>query len=67
MGKYRYEPMLKLKFMRLKMGYTIVSLAEKVGIHYNTLCDYESGKHRPSVDTLKQIAKVLECDISDIA
>lgn len=67
MGKYRYEPMLKLKFKRIQAGYTVVALARKVGIHYNTLCDYESGKHRPSVENLKLLAEALKCDISDIA
>ena len=64
--KIRREPMRKLKAMRVLKGYTLQTLAEKVGINYNTINQYELGIHAPRTDNLKLIAKALECDISEI-
>ena len=64
--KARREPMRKLKAMRVLKGYTLQSLAEKVGINYNTINQYELGIHAPRADNLRLIADALECDISEI-
>ncbi len=66
MQKYRYEPMMKLKLLRISKGKTLTELSKSVGLHYNTLSDYESGKHRASIDNLQKIAEALECEVKDI-
>lgn len=64
--KVKREPMRKLKAMRVLKGYTLQALAEKVGINYNTINQYELGIHAPRTDNLRLIAEALGCDISDI-
>lgn len=62
----KYKPMLNLKLMRIKRGLTLESLAQKAGINYNTILQYEKGYHQPRIDNLKKIAKALECDLEEI-
>ena len=38
--------MLKLTLKRKEAGMTICELAEKVGLNYNTISQYENGTHR---------------------
>nr|DAQ28224.1 MAG TPA: helix-turn-helix domain protein [Caudoviricetes sp.] len=58
--------MLKLKFFRIQKGLTIVELAKRTGLNYNTISQYESGKHKPRIDNLQKIAEALECEVKDI-
>lgn len=62
----RCEPMLNLKLMRVRKGLTLVELAEKARLNYNTISQYETGKHSPRHENLKAIADALECDLKDI-
>lgn len=64
--KVRCEPMLNLKLMRIRKGFTLVKLAEKSGLNYNTISQYENGFHAPRIENLQAIAKALECDIKEI-
>lgn len=68
-GRYhqlKYPPMLKLTIKRKEAGLTICDLAEKVGLNYNTVSQYEKGRHRPLAENLQKIADALGCDVKDI-
>lgn len=62
----KYTPMVNLKVMRIKNGLTLEALAEKSGLHYNTISQYENGLHTPKKDNLEKIANVLGCDVKDL-
>lgn len=64
--KKRFEPMKKLKLMRVTRDLTIVELAEKTGINRNTINQYELGIHFPRRKNLKLLADALECLINEI-
>ena len=64
--KAKCAPMINLKVMRVKNGLTLEALAEKSGLNYNTISQYENGIHAPRMDNLKRIATVLNCDIKEI-
>ena len=66
MAKKRYPPMLKLTVKRKEAGMTICELAEKVGLNYNTISQYENGSHRPRTDNIQKIAEPLGCELKDI-
>lgn len=54
---------LKLKYERLKKGYTQESLAEKVEVHEKYISLLETGKQNVTLKTLNRIANVLEVEI----
>lgn len=62
----RCEPMLNLKLMRVRKGFTLVELARKAGLNYNTISQYENGLHAPRMENLQLIAKALGCEVKDI-
>ena len=62
----RREPMLNLKLMRIRRGHTLQSLASAAGVNYNTINAYENGLHAPRLENLETIAKVLECEVSEL-
>ena len=66
MAGKRYPPMLKLTLKRKEAGMTICELAEKVGLNYNTISQYENGSHKPRTDNIKKIADALGCELKDI-
>lgn len=66
MAKKRYQPMLKLTLKRKEARMTICELAEKTGLNYNTISQYENGSHRPRTDNIKKIADALGCELKDI-
>lgn len=49
-----------LKKLRLRMGYSQSQLAEKIGMKQPNICEFESGKRRPSIDTLMRLADALD-------
>ncbi|MCD7882134.1 MAG: helix-turn-helix domain-containing protein [Lachnospiraceae bacterium] len=55
-----------IKQLRIKKGITQKQLAEKTGLAAITIRQYESGKREPKTESLKRIALVLECDISEL-
>lgn len=64
--KAKFKPMLNLKLMRVRKGFTLVKLAETAGLNYNTISQYENGKHAPRIENLQAIAYALGCDVKDI-
>lgn len=54
-----------IKERRLERGLTQKQLAEAVGVARSTVKDWESGKYKPSVTRLSNIAAVLQCDAND--
>ena len=57
---------LKIKFERLKKGYSQEELAFKAGINKNTIWKIETGKVSPTVETLAKIAEALEVDFTTL-
>lgn len=62
----KHNPMLNLKFMRIRKGMTQIELARKIGKSSNTVYFYESGLSSPRTETLEKIAAVLDCEVKDI-
>jgi len=56
----------KIAKQRKKAGLTQVELALKLNVAQSTLSSWESGKLTPSMDSLGNIAKILQCDIFDL-
>lgn len=54
------------KEARLKKGLTQVEVAEKAGLHWNTIAKVEREEQEPEFGTIKKIAKVLGIDISKL-
>ena len=49
----------QLRYFRNRSGLTQEELAERTGIHANTLRKYESGRRKPKIEQLKRIADGL--------
>jgi DNA-binding XRE family transcriptional regulator len=59
--------MKKLKQIRIREGFTQLSLALAVGITQSAICRFEKGEDRPNLYTFVKIAKVLKVEkISDL-
>lgn len=56
----------RIKELRLKAGLSQLGLASKAGIQSNTVARAERGLHRPSLETLEKLAKVLSVTTTDI-
>ena len=54
-----------LKYFRLKRGLTKKALADKVNVSPMAISNYENGKRKPDMDTLKCLAEALEIRVSD--
>ena len=54
-----------LKYYRLKKGLTKKALADKANVSPMAITNYESGKRKPDMDTLKSLAEALEGRVSD--
>ena len=54
---------LKLKYERMKQGYTQESLAEKVEVHEKYISLLETGKQNVALKTLNRIANALNIEI----
>lgn len=48
-----------MKRMRKKKRWSQVRLAEKVGVHYNTIIRWESGTQFPTLDKAEEIAQIF--------
>lgn len=53
----------KLRKTRKTMNITQTQMAEKLNINQVTYHGYESGKHKPDIDTLVRIARILNTSI----
>ena len=56
----------KVKYLRIKRGYTQVELAKLTNITQPALQAYEAGKAKPLKNTAIQLAKVLGVDVNDL-
>ncbi len=56
----------QIKRLRLQVGLSQLDLAEKAGVHANTLARLERGEHRASTDTIEKLAKALNIKASEI-
>ena len=55
-----------LKVWREYRGFTLRSLAAKIGISSAAVSKIETGKSHPTVATLGKLAAVLGCDMEDL-
>jgi transcriptional regulator with XRE-family HTH domain len=55
-----------MKAAREKLHFTQAGIAEKVGINVNYYARIERGEKVPSLEVLKQLAKVLKLNAADI-
>lgn len=56
----------KVKNWRLERGYTQKGLAEKIGVKYWVILQYEKGNRRISIERLYAIAEALSVSITDL-
>nr|WP_253309804.1 helix-turn-helix transcriptional regulator [Rickettsia endosymbiont of Ceutorhynchus assimilis] len=61
-----YEIGKKVKSWRLERGYTQKDLAEKVGVKYWVILQYEKGNRRVPIERLYAIAEALSISITDL-
>lgn len=62
-GKY---PQNYIKQMREQRGLSLRDLAEKIGVHHQTLSNLELSKAELSVAMAKKLAEIFECHPLDI-
>lgn len=63
------EPTRLAKFIkakRLKRKLRVVDLAKEMGVRSPTVCQWETGKARPSVDRMVLLAEVLGVDLTEL-
>jgi len=56
----------KIKIKRIERGITQWELAKMIGIHPTTMSLFETGKIKPSKETLEKIAKILGCSPEEL-
>ena len=56
---------IKIKELRIKLGYTQAQLAELTNIDDKHLSKIESGKHFPTYKTLKKLSDILNFNLQD--
>ena len=66
MSSHNKNPMLNLKFIRIKKGLTQGELARKIGVCQNTISFYETGSRFPRRDILSKLAEALGCEVKDL-
>ncbi len=62
----RYQIAQKVRNWRLKRGYTQRDLAEKIGVTYQVILQYEKGTRKISIEKLYSIAEILSIGIVDL-
>jgi len=55
-----------LRWLRDRQGKRQYQVADAAGITKAMLSAYETGKQKPSLDTLEKILTALECDLNDL-
>jgi len=55
-----------LRWLRDRVGRKQYQVADTAGITKGMLSAYETGRQRPSLDTLEKILDTLECDLNDL-
>ena len=56
----------RLKYLRTNRGLSQAQLAREAKVSQPTIAQIESGKKDPSVQTLRQIARVLDVEVASI-
>lgn len=56
----------KIKKIRLKKGITQKQLAELLNTSQQNLAQYESGKRKPKIETLRKIAHALNVPVTEL-
>ncbi|WP_265035137.1 MULTISPECIES: WO male-killing family protein Wmk [unclassified Wolbachia] len=62
----RYQIAEKLRSCRLAKGYTQKDLAEKIGVTYQIVLQYEKGTRKISIEKLYAMAEILSINITDL-
>lgn len=52
--------------IRKKLGISQEALAEKLAVTQSAISQWETGAAMPRADKLPELAKILECDVSDL-
>jgi transcriptional regulator with XRE-family HTH domain len=55
-----------LRWLRDRVGRKQYQVADAAGITKGMLSAYETGRQRPSIDTLEKILGTLDCDLNDL-
>lgn len=56
----------KLQMLRMSKGYSQKEIAEFVNVSQPTIWAYESGRAKPHLNTLKQLARALNVSVDDL-
>lgn len=57
---------MRIKEFRLSKNLTQKEFADKLKVERTTVSMWENNKSSPSVQTLKKIAEVLNCNVDDL-
>ena len=57
---------ITLKAARINAGLKLVEAAEKIGVSYVTLHNWENGKTHPNLEKLKKLGELYELDFTDL-
>lgn len=49
----------KLRNVRIKKGFTVRELADKIGVHYSLVSYWENGKRNPKSSNKRKLEEVL--------
>ncbi len=58
--------MSKLKEKRREKGLTQKQVADKLCVSESTICLYEKGQRKPSVDMLVKYAAIFDCTLDEL-
>ena len=56
----------KIKEYRIKCGLTQKDLADKLSVTFQAVSRWETDQVEPSIDTLREMAKLFDCSVDDI-
>lgn len=54
------------KTLRKEKGFTQVGLADKLNVAQNTVSNWETGVSKPDIIMAAKIAKLFNCDVSEV-
>jgi DNA-binding XRE family transcriptional regulator len=67
MSRQKEEPVFnRVEELRISRGLTRQKLADRVGVHYQTIGYLERGEYSPSLILALKIAKALDAEIPEI-
>lgn len=66
MNTYYIQLGEKLRTLRLKNGYTLEYVAERIGLTFKTIQLYETGQRKPSVPTIAKLCKLYDYEVGDL-